>query len=224
MDLAYFQSPNGKIYAKSPGGSVYECEYVSSEDSHSQYEKEDPVSQSSELDKLLQNPLITVTKQPPQSNGDYDRPQIPEKLSQTQSARNSHAKRKNLTALDHSSTARRSLEYTMTVDEEPLMKQKRKNEKERMCHVAPSDVLNQYEEELLRMIFEAPPIWNFKIPIKDRHPEAKSKKWIEIKNDFVAYLQGIESPVDMSKIKVELLKNTWNHIRESYVRYTNARG
>lgn len=38
---------------------------------------------------------------------------------------------------------------------------------------------------------------------------------------MVAYLQDMEENIDLSKIKVDMLKNTWNHIRESYVRYKN---
>lgn len=71
------------------------------------------------------------------------------------------------------------------------------------------------------MVFDCPPIWNHKIDIKERHPEAKAIKWLKIKNEMVAYLEAIEENIDISKITVEMLKNTWGHIRQAYVRYKN---
>lgn len=71
------------------------------------------------------------------------------------------------------------------------------------------------------MVFNCLPIWNHKIDVKERHPEAKAKGWLKIKKDFTEYIYGLETEIDISKIKVEMLKNTWNLIRENYVRYKN---
>lgn len=104
----------------------------------------------------------------------------------------------------------------------PLVgRKKKKNEKDRLCHVVPNEMLLEAEDHFLRLLFDCPCIWNHTIDIKLRHPEAKAKKWLHVQQELIAYLQGLQLNVDGSTIKVPLLKNTWEKIRENYVRYKN---
>lgn len=57
------------------------------------------------------------------------------------------------------------------------------------------------------------------IDIKDRHPETKAKKWLQIQKEMAEYLEHCEPKVNKSLVKVDMLKNSWDKIRENYVRY-----
>lgn len=80
---------------------------------------------------------------------------------------------------------------------------------------------NAVEDYLLRLIFDCPPIWNHTINVKERNPEVKSRKWIGIHNEMIKYIKACGHCIDVSTIKMEMLKDTWNKIRETYVRYKN---
>lgn len=83
------------------------------------------------------------------------------------------------------------------------------------------EILFEAEDFFVRSVIESPCIWNHTIDIKFRHPEAKAKRWNGIQYAMVQYLQERGQNVDGSSVKVQLLKNTWERIRDSYVRYKN---
>lgn len=97
---------------------------------------------------------------------------------------------------------------------------KRKKKKEKLNTIFAGELLDEAEAFLLNLIFDRPLLFDYKIPIIERNPVSLSRSWQEVQSEMNIWIS--ERSNENAKVTVDVLKDTWNNIRTSYMRYKNS--
>lgn len=91
---------------------------------------------------------------------------------------------------------------------------------EKLSSLFAGDALYEVEKQLLNLIFERPPLFDFSKDLADRTPEIKAKLWIEIHGLMTQYINEITNSI--VSIKIQMLKDTWLNLKAGHNRYKAA--